>query len=363
LVTGPRLIGTGPYRVTSRTSGKQVVLERNPRFRAWFAPARPDGFPVRIVWKAVAPGSGITPGADLSTATLADLHRLALSAPDRIRRAPFPGLEFLILNTRTPPFDRLAARQALAWAIDRRPLLAAAQRAVPSLTAACQVIPPGTPGYAPYCPYTPHPSAGNAAALSHDLGRARRLVKRSGTAGMPVTFVTNARDAVWVAIGRRVVALLRRLGYRARLDARDPPRDRATWTEYLHQHAQIGVGMWIADLPLASAMVTPLLSCQALRDHTATNQAQFCDRRIDAAIDHAHTLESTDPARAVALWSRIDRALTRRARSGDRRFARAGCRVPGGSWRRGHMRKVGSAGAMVSSAHDRCALDGRCSAC
>ena len=64
-----------------------------------------------------------------------------------------PADWYIALNVNIPPFNELAARQAVNLAIDRRALVRLAggpQLAVPT----CQVLPPGFPGYAPYCPWT-----------------------------------------------------------------------------------------------------------------------------------------------------------------------------------------------------------------
>ena len=77
----------------------------------------------------------------------------------------------------------------------------------------CQIVPPVVPGYRPYCPYTIAPDA-NGDWKAPDLGRARALIRESGTRGESVV--------VWSwnyfhAESEYFVSLLRQLGYRARL--------------------------------------------------------------------------------------------------------------------------------------------------
>ena len=60
------------------------------------------------------------------------------------------------MNTNLPPFNNLKARQAVNFAIDRNAavkLFGGTALGEP----ACQVLPPGFPGYEPYCPYTKNP--------------------------------------------------------------------------------------------------------------------------------------------------------------------------------------------------------------
>jgi hypothetical protein len=62
-------------------------------------------------------------------------------------------------------------------------------------------------------------------------------------------------------------------------------------------------------------VTSPLLACAAAerRGPYPNNQAQFCDRTLDAPMDRAHALEATEPAAGTRLWARIDHQLVRRA--------------------------------------------------
>src|SRR5207247_6850514 len=99
--------------------------------------------------------------------------------PGQLRVNPVFGTEFLQINTRRPPFDKLAVRQALNYAIDRDQV-ARLYGGLSIATPTCQILPPGLPGYMPYCPYTLHPRHGGR-WTSPNLSRARQLVAASGT--------------------------------------------------------------------------------------------------------------------------------------------------------------------------------------
>ena len=117
-------------------------------------------------------------------------------------------MEFIGLNTHTPPFDRKAVRQALNYAVDRRQVVkiyGGPLRAV----GACRVLMPGFPGYQPRCPYV------DADGLP-DLSRARHLVTASGTKGMAVG-IWAAHAPLYAALAHYLDTVLTQLGYRPKI--------------------------------------------------------------------------------------------------------------------------------------------------
>ena len=164
--------GTGPYRFASYDRRRGARLVRNPHFRVWSQDARPDGFADEIVVRAreldqidaqiadvqrgaadfviVDDGSG----GPLEPARFAALKR---RSPGRLFTDAVPGLKYMFLNVRTPPFDDPRVRQALNYAVDRRAI--ADLTGGPDLAdPTCQILPPGFPNYAPTCRYTLDPT-------------------------------------------------------------------------------------------------------------------------------------------------------------------------------------------------------------
>ena len=118
---------TGQYTIARYTKEKELVLERNARFREWSKAAQPDGFPDRIVWRlgvdeADQVSSILKGRSDLSFRELTPelLDMLASSHAGQVRFAPKDGTYFMSLNTTTPPFDDVRVRRALNFAVDRR---------------------------------------------------------------------------------------------------------------------------------------------------------------------------------------------------------------------------------------------------
>jgi ABC-type transport system substrate-binding protein/DNA-binding SARP family transcriptional activator/DNA-binding beta-propeller fold protein YncE len=312
---------TGPYvlHVLSSSRGDSWVLTRNPRFHPWSTAAQPPGYPDRIVFAPKEPGTlavkAVERGATdvLLSPAPSSVGELATRYANRLHVNPVAATFAFVMNTRVPPFDHVAARRALGYAIDRRRIVNLAGGSL-AVHATCQILPPTLAGYEPYCPYTIAPSA-SGAWTAPDLTKAERLVSASGTSGMKVTVSVAPPDATDPTdrIGPYLVSVLRRLGYRASLEVLS-----RKWLPQVadsRARTQIAWFTWYADYPAPSNFVGALLTCRVYVPHSPTNPniAEFCSRAIDRQVRRAEGLEASAPGTAGELWARIDRELTDRA--------------------------------------------------
>jgi ABC-type transport system substrate-binding protein/DNA-binding SARP family transcriptional activator len=321
---GPaQLPATGPYMTQSFVPRHRWVLVRNPRFHQWSSQAQPGGYPSRIILRLdIPPGPSVTAvernRADvLLSPPPASIHQLATRLASRLHSGPLGATIGLVLNTRVWPFNVLAARQALNYAIDRNRLIrliGGPLLAQPT----CQILPPAMPGYRPYCPYTVSPSPGGS-WTAPDLARAEQLVRASGTRGAKVTVVSGAfgTPIPVQATGRYLVSVLDQLGYPASLQV-IPGRNGNAYNRRLYdsrQHTQIGWFSWYQDYPAPSDFIRTLLTCQSfVPDNPGNiNAAEFCNRRVDARVTQALALQPHDPSAAWALWARTDHQIVNQA--------------------------------------------------
>jgi peptide/nickel transport system substrate-binding protein len=298
-----RLPATGPYTVARYDRGHELVLYRNPRFREWSQAARPDGYADRIDVRFDVPRSreieAVLRGRADTVLTGVDparLRELATQHAAQTHIDPKPITAYVMLNTRTPPFDDVRVRRALNYAIDRRAVV----RAVGGAAAAsptCQILPPNFPGYVHYCPYR-----------APDLRTARRLIAASGTGGTRVVLRTLPEFA---HAARPTLALLRRLGYRASL------KRIANAYTYFHEisdsrvRAQAAMVHWIADYPAPSNFFGQL-SCDAFLPASTINNPnypEFCDPAIDAKMRAAARMQPRNVQLANRRWAGVDRAF------------------------------------------------------
>ena len=297
---------TGPYRIQSYVRSKLLTLVRNPYFHVWSAAARPDGYPDEIVYRTIKSQDAgfrnlLAGTADLLTASRQTprLQDFATRHPLQVHLVPKQATEFVFLNVRRPPFDDIRVRHALNYAVDRKRV--AALRGAAFAQPTCQIVPPTVSGYRRYCRYTAAPDA-SGDWKAPDLTRARGLIRASGTSGQSIV-VWSPSD--FRRESQYLVALLRRLGYRARMHSFP------YWAAYeaaLNKtpSAQAGFISWFGTSLAVDMLGTVGCDFQP-------NWMHFCDPRIDKRIARLGREEPTDPAGTAGRAAAIDREITNRA--------------------------------------------------
>ena len=165
-------------------------------------------------------------------------------------------------------------------------------RGASGLPAAARRTPTATGATAPY---TLDPNArGNLQRARPGQGAAtRRGLRHEGTTGHRLV-LRHVR--IGLLNGIYFVSVLTKLGYKAQLKL--VPHNRSTW----RVDRQAGVGGWGEFFPSANDFFSPEFTCRSYDPaHPNTNQntARFCNRRIDAEITRARTLQTTDPLTAA----------------------------------------------------------------
>jgi YVTN family beta-propeller protein len=300
---------TGPYAFDSYVPKHLLTIRRNRHFRVWSAAARPDGYPDEIVYRILGSNKQTVRDVLAGRADLAfevglsgaRIEQLQAHHARQIHLNPQYATTYVFLNVRRPPFNDVRVRRALNYAVDRQRVAVLHGSALVARPT-CQIVPPLVPGYRPYCPYTIAPDA-SGAWKAPDLARARALIRESGTRGDSVvvwSFDYFHRESQYF------VSLLRRLGYRARLQYIP---DIGKYFEALSRtpSAQAGFAGWFGE-GLAVDWLD-LLDCS----HEENDPAHFCDARIDAQIARLARNEPANPAGTTPVAAAIDRELTDQA--------------------------------------------------
>ena len=109
--------------------------------------------------------------ADWTDDPLPGVGGLGARFPGQVHVSPLPEIIYTAFNTRVAPFNHPQVRRAFSLAADRRRLVALLG-GPGQATPACQILPPGIPGFRPYCPFTANP-APSGAWTGPDLATAR----------------------------------------------------------------------------------------------------------------------------------------------------------------------------------------------
>ena len=303
------LPATGPYEIAAYSASKNrdvLRLVRNPRFREWSAAAQPEGYPDRIVVelrnvsvarnvREVLAGHVDLTGIDTPIPSSLDLSLHTRYAAQLHMDATLATFWFE-LNTRVPPFDNLDARRAVALAVDRKRLVQLnGGRDLYAPT--CQVLPPGIDGYSHYCPYS-----------RPDLARAKRLVAASGTRGAKVVLHFGAAYAEHSPFPPYLLALLRQLGYRTRIQVVSLEQFATEQYDPRYKWQVQSTGFY-ADWPSASTFFSGF-TCALFHPNASNgNFAEFCDHGLDHQIAQAQSFQLSNPQAAARIWARVDRGI------------------------------------------------------
>ena len=163
-----RPIGSGPFRFVSAEPDKEVIIERNEGY--WGEKAKLERVRFMVVPDATTRALELRKGsADLAiNAFTADtVLTLKRSSNLEVLTAPGTVLAYLAFNMRDPILKNEQVRQALAYALDRRPIIEYLNRGF--ARPANSVLPPESWAY-----------DGNVPGYNYDPSRARQLLDQAG---------------------------------------------------------------------------------------------------------------------------------------------------------------------------------------
>ena len=161
-------IGSGPFRFVSAEQDKEVVLDRNDNY--WGDKAKIDRVRFAVIPDTTTRALELRKGsADLEINALAPDMEVALQREPRLNLIRHPGtrLGYMAFNLRDPILKDVRVRQAIAYAIDRQPLIHYLMR--DSARPAASVLPPESWAY-----------DANVRQYPHDPARARQLLDAAG---------------------------------------------------------------------------------------------------------------------------------------------------------------------------------------
>ncbi len=161
-------IGSGPFKFVSAETDKEVLLERNDNY--WGEKAKLSRVRFAVVPDATTRALELRKGsadATINALTPDTVLTLQRDPSLAVERAPGTVLAYMGFNLRDPILQDVRVRQAIAYALDRRPMIEYLWRG--EAQPARSILPPQSWAY-----------NGNVPAYDHDPDAARKLLDEAG---------------------------------------------------------------------------------------------------------------------------------------------------------------------------------------
>jgi peptide/nickel transport system substrate-binding protein len=301
-LTNPPPPATGPYYMVSYQPHKSFLIKRNPNYKKGSIPTVPQGNPDEVKGTILTDESAsaqkvISGAADydenlLPTDRIAQIQK---KYADQVHFYTTPSTYYFFVNFRLPPFNKLAARQAVNYAIDRDQLV----KLRGGLGRTTQnFLPPTYPQYKKIDFY------------KHDLAKAKQLVQQSGTKGMKVTVYTIGDDEVDKATGEYLQGVLKSIGWTAGIrELGSGPYFTVVGNQATK--AQIGFTDWFQDYPYPTDWFGILQNGENITETHNNNYGNVDIPAVNKEIDRLSSLppDEANSQETKDAWAKLDHDL------------------------------------------------------
>ncbi|HET9491372.1 MAG TPA: ABC transporter substrate-binding protein [Methylomirabilota bacterium] len=245
---GRNPVGTGPFRFAQWVENDRIVLERNPDYWERGTDGKPLPYLDRVTILLIRESS--TAVGALMAGEIDGLNLIPFQFLPMMDKNPnvqvFGGVEgnytFIGMNNRRPPFDDKALRQAVAFAVDRGPIIQQAYfgGAIP----ACSAISP------PMSDFYNADQCSSRRAQHFDLDKAKALRAESKYKGdVDVEWMVVGQYTGSGGVGPRMAELVQPMLAKIGIKVRIQLYEQATW----HKKRNTGDFQmydegWVADL-------------------------------------------------------------------------------------------------------------------
>jgi peptide/nickel transport system substrate-binding protein len=289
----------GPYYISSRTPGKQVVLKRNPYYHG----TRPSNVDEIVVTTQVAQQASyldVQKGdSDYDLGGVPPQAHQELAKKYGVNKGRYwvhPGLavSYYALNTQRAPFNDVTVRKAVNYAINRPAVTA--QNGYLAGTPSEQFLPPGIRGYRDARIY---PTGTPDYVKAKQLMAGRKLkatLYTSNDAGNSAAAVVVQQNLKLIGIDLEV----RQFSFGVLITKTGVPTE---------PYDMVGIG-WFADYADPQDFINVLLDGARITKDNNVNLAQFNDPTYNKRMNAASLLTGSARYRA---YGNLDVAITRNA--------------------------------------------------
>jgi ABC-type transport system substrate-binding protein len=298
---------SGPYVVKSYTPQRSIVLVRNPHWNAAELGTRQfsDQINVQI-------GVDDTQAAPLIRAGQLNTYGAPLAPTDAVQALsdptlkghvfedPLPAITYLWLNNQVAPFNSVAVRQAVNYAINRLEIVRVWGGPTQGKPAD-QVLPPTMPGWV----------QSNNYPVSGNLAKAKALMKASGVqTPVSTTLRTLSDQPGYAQVAQVIQSELAPLGIHVNI-VTAPDAVNGGVIGSPKNKVPMGINTWTQDYPYPDDFIGELLYGPAITSTGNNNYAMFgvppVDQKTAALISHGSSAQwnaqDADIIRNHAPWA------------------------------------------------------------
>jgi peptide/nickel transport system substrate-binding protein len=289
---GRQPVLTGAWKVGPWASGSQIVLERNPDYNwgpayAHKGPAYINKLIFRVIPdQATATAAFLAGNVDVLTVAPSDIERIKDAKKYTVLSFMRKGLGlFMAFNVNKPPFTDQRVRQAMAYLINKDPLVALSLRGFGDI--ACGPLPPSIVGYWDgICDYAPKFNVEKGLALLEQAGY-RKVGNNLVKDGQPLKFsLMLAPNYGYVQSAQIVQAQLRNLGIQVDINQMEQSTVLAKGRDGDHEAIFMGYTYTSADI------MNSYLNSRNIR--VGYNWSHYKDQKIDDWLADSRSTSDDD---------------------------------------------------------------------
>uniref|UniRef100_UPI003FD70EC4 ABC transporter substrate-binding protein n=1 Tax=Streptomyces corallincola TaxID=2851888 RepID=UPI003FD70EC4 len=304
------IVSSGSYKFQSYDEGKQAVLVRNPDWDPKTDPLRkqlPDKIVVKLkvnpetIDKDVLAGDAIDlAGTGVQASTQAQV--LTDTAKKAGTDNTFGGrLVYMAINTKVKPFDNVACRKAVQFAIDKASVQTAEGGPIRG-DIASTVLPPDIPGYVKSDVYATDGNKG-------DVAKAKEQLKACGKTAINTNISARSDRQPEIDAATAIINSLKKVGINASL--KQYPSGKY-FTDYagvpkFTEKQNIGLIMmqWGADWPSGYGFLQQILNGSAIGQSGNTNLSQYDDKNVNEMLNKS--IATPGDAARNGIYAQIDK--------------------------------------------------------
>jgi ABC-type transport system substrate-binding protein len=294
----PTFASAGPYYIASRTPGRSTVLKRNPYYKG-SRPANPDEIVftpnVDVDQSLLQVKAG---QSDLDIGGIPPTAAATLGTPNaaggQFKVGPTSCIDYMAMNTAKAPFNNVALRKAVNWAVDRPAQLRLLGKYAGKRSD--QILVPGIPGYRPFNVY---------AISGADVAKAKS-VGGSAIDSAPSVNVIHSNTASSTNRAQVVEFNLKQAGFKVT----DNPVPSTTYYQNIQtkgtSYDLAMNGGWCADYFDPFDYINVLFDGRTIQAANNVDWSFFNNATFNKDMDHAASLSGA--ARATA-YGKLDQEL------------------------------------------------------